>query len=121
MSKREDHNVRIKTRHELWKKQNGKCAYCGKTVAPDKTSLDHVIPINRIEENYGSDNLVMTCKSCNINKLDYIVFSNLFDRIVYPIIDVPVFFRYNYIIKNFKDRKVKIREMENENDKTKTF
>lgn len=107
MPKREEPIVRIETRHRLWKEQKGICPYCGNHVDPSKASLDHIIPVNHTEENYGPENLVMTCKRCNKEKLDYIVFTNLYDKVIYPVIDVPFVFRSGYIQKNFKDKKNK--------------
>ena len=103
--KREDHITRVISRNRLWHHQKGICVYCGKKVKAENASLDHIIPVNHIEENtnYGDSNLVMCCKRCNFQKHDYIVFSNLEDRIIYPLIDIPYFFRYGYITRNFKD------------------
>jgi len=103
--KREDHKVRISTRERLWKEQEGICVYCKRHIPLEKASLDHIIPVNKIETQYSQENLVCCCKRCNKEKLDYIVFTNLFDRIIYPVIDVPYFFQARYIQRNFKDNK----------------
>ena len=105
--KREEHKVRISTREKLWKEAKGVCPYCNKKVPLEKASLDHIIPVNQIEENtnYGPENLTFCCKSCNKMKLDYIVFTNLYDRIVYPIVDIPYFFQARYIQFNKRDLK----------------
>ena len=97
---REDHKFRISTRERLWEEQDHKCAYCNRRITKDQASLDHIIPIIHIEKNYGETNLIVCCKRCNKEKLDYIVFTNLFDRIIYPIVDIPYFHRVNYIQKN---------------------
>lgn len=94
---REEHQNRIETRLALWKKQKGICVYCQKPIPYHKASLDHIIPVVYLEENIGPENLIMCCKFCNKNKLDHIIFTNLFDREIYFIIDIPVFFRYDYI------------------------
>jgi len=107
MLKREDHKVRIETRHRLWKEAKGICSYCQRNIPIEKASLDHIIPVNHTEENYGPENLIFCCKPCNYHKRDLIIFSNLYDRIIYPIIDIPFFFQYNYIVRNFKDKKNK--------------
>lgn len=105
--KREDHKTRVSTRTKLWKEANGVCPYCQRKVSLEKASLDHIIPVNLIEKdtNYGESNLIFCCKRCNREKLDYVVFTNLFDKIIYPIVDIPYFFRASYIQFNKKDRK----------------
>ena len=102
--KREEHKHRINTRRLLWERQEGVCAYCNRKIPYEKASLDHIIPVILLEENIGDDNLVMTCKYCNLNKQDHIVYTNLYDRVVYPILDIPVIFRWEYIIRNIKDK-----------------
>ena len=106
---REDHKVRISTRLELWEKQNHKCVYCNRTISKEQASLDHIIPIDEMSQEdvriLGKNNLIVCCKRCNKEKLNYIVFTNLYDRIVYPIINIPYFFQLNYIQRNkFKDK-----------------
>jgi CRISPR/Cas system Type II protein with McrA/HNH and RuvC-like nuclease domain len=102
---RESGSFRIAMRAKLYKSQNGVCAYC-KRLIKGKPSLDHIIPLNAMEVNeYNQENYVVTCIACNKRKGDRIVFSNLLDREIYPIIDVPYFFRLNDIQYNFKDKK----------------
>jgi 5-methylcytosine-specific restriction endonuclease McrA len=104
---REEHSVRISTRLKLWKQQDKKCAYCGNVIASGKASLDHIIPIIKLDKPLGETNLIVCCKRCNNNKGDHIIFTNLYDGIIYPLIDIPYFFRARYIQTNNKkiDRK----------------
>ena len=102
--KREDHSTRISTRYRLWKEAKGICPYCGRYVPLEKASLDHIIPVNKLDENLGESNLLFCCKRCNKQKLDYIVFTNLFDKIIYPIIDHKYFYKERYIQFNKKDK-----------------
>jgi len=105
---RESHEFRITTRDTLWKEQDGKCGYCGKKIDLYHASLDHIIPIFHSKEKYMKDNFIVTCHYCNVSKSDMIVFTNLFDRVIYPIIDVPYFFQVKYIQTNkFKEEKKK--------------
>lgn len=98
---RESHEFRITTREKLWKEQKGKCAYCDRIITKEKASLDHVIPLDLTKEsNYDIDGYVVTCKRCNKEKGNHIVFTNLIDKIVYPIVDIPYFFQANYIQRN---------------------
>lgn len=102
---RESGTFRISMRAKLFKSQNGICGYCHRKIK-GKPSLDHIIPLNAMEENdCHLDNYIVTCIACNKRKGDRIVFSNLFDKEIYPIIDVPYFFRINEIQYNFKDKK----------------
>jgi CRISPR/Cas system Type II protein with McrA/HNH and RuvC-like nuclease domain len=105
MPKRENHQHRINMRKHLYEKQNGVCVYCKRIIVYEKCSLDHIIPVVHLDSNIGDDNLAMSCKYCNINKGDQIVFSNLYDHEIYPIVDVPMIFQWKYIITNFKDKR----------------
>lgn len=99
---REAHTVRIETRNRLWKEQNKKCAYCGKEIPPGKASLDHIIPVIKLDEAIGEENLIVCCKSCNKNKGDHVIFMNIYDKVFYPMVDIPYFFRAKYIQTNNK-------------------
>ena len=101
---REDHKFRIETRERLWEEQDHKCGYCDREITKEKASLDHIIPVIHAQEAYMKDNFIVACKRCNKEKLDYIVFTNLFDKLIYPVIDVPYFFQAKYIQTNkFKE------------------
>jgi len=92
MSTRESKKFRLSTRESLYKSQNGLCAYC-KRVIKGKPSVDHIIPVSLMDENKcNPDNYVVTCIGCNKRKGDNIIFSNLIDREIYPVIDIPYFF-----------------------------
>jgi len=105
MSKREEHKVRIHTRSSLYQLQNGICPYCNKSIPYEKASLDHIIPVILTEENLGNENIIMCCRSCNKLKGDQIIFTNLFDKIIYPIVDHKYFYQARYIQYNKKDLK----------------
>jgi CRISPR/Cas system Type II protein with McrA/HNH and RuvC-like nuclease domain len=101
-NKRESHDFRISMRERLFEVQNGICVYCKKKIV-GKPSLDHVIPLNLGGGSYD-ENFVVCHTQCNKNKLDYIVFSSLEDKEIYPLIDVPYFFKVSYIQTNkFKE------------------
>lgn len=51
-----------------YKRQNGKCYYCGKKVN-DSYHVDHVIPLSRGGSN-GPENIVISCQFCNQSKKD---------------------------------------------------
>jgi CRISPR/Cas system Type II protein with McrA/HNH and RuvC-like nuclease domain len=94
---REDHAVRINTRRRLWEEQNKICAYHNEHIPYGDASLDHIIPVVLLEEMIGEDNLIVCCKNCNESKGNHIVFSNLYDRVIYPLISIPVIFQDRYI------------------------
>ncbi len=101
---RETTEFRIDTRKRLYDEQNGVCVYCKKEIK-GKPSLDHVIPLDLMEENEQHiENYVVCCRSCNKNKGNLIVFSNLTDREIYPMIYVDCYFRVKQITKNFKHK-----------------
>jgi hypothetical protein len=59
-------------RSELWSKTLGRCGYCGISINPDENcgaNYDHVMPKSRGGSN-ESENLMLTCKSCNSQKKD---------------------------------------------------
>ena len=99
---REDHKIRIETRRRLWLEQNKVCVYCLEKIPIEKASLDHIIPVDCLEESLGEANLAVCCKKCNYNKGNHMIFTNLMDRTIYPMVDIPYFFRYNYITKTKK-------------------
>lgn len=102
---RETHSKRISLRARLFKEQNGICGYCGRKIK-GKPSLDHIIPLDLMEENFEHpENYIVTCIPCNKRKGNSVVFSSLEDRKVYPMLDIPYFFRASEIQYNHKDRK----------------
>jgi 5-methylcytosine-specific restriction endonuclease McrA len=46
------------------------CAYCGRTIAPDEVTLDHVRPRKGQTAYDRPDNLVLACPTCNSAKAD---------------------------------------------------
>lgn len=102
---REDAKTRISTRTRLWKEQKGICPYCKKYHKLEKCSLDHIFPVDKMDVPLGEANLIVCCKRCNKNKGNHIVFSNLYDREIYILIDVPTIFQYEYITGTKKIRK----------------
>lgn len=101
---RESHEKRINMREKLVKEQNNICPYCKKPIQ-GKASIDHIVPVDRLDEAQGDENLLATCIGCNKRKGNHIVVLNLFDREYYPLVDIPYFFHYNDIIYNHKDKK----------------
>jgi uncharacterized protein (TIGR02646 family) len=102
---REDAKTRISTRTRLWKEQKGLCPYCKKSIKLEQASLDHIVPVDKLDKNYGEDNLIVCCKRCNKNKGNHIIFQNIYDGEFYPMVDIPVFFQYDYITSTKKIRK----------------
>lgn len=112
MAKRENHHTRIAIREQLYAEQGGKCYYCGRLmkkkgegVSGATVTLDHIIPVIEMEESSDTykDNHVAACMRCNKAKGNFIVFTCLYDRLVYPVIETPFFFRASYIQENFLD------------------
>lgn len=57
-----------KLRNDLLKETNNRCFYCGELL--DKYEIEHVIP--KSKNGTGTrKNLTVSCRTCNINKLDY--------------------------------------------------
>lgn len=96
--KREDGQFRIATRERLFIEQGGICYLCGNLIL-GKPSLDHIIPLED-HEPYADGNYAVCHSSCNKTKQSHIIFTNLYDRLIYPIIDIPYIFRLDYIQTN---------------------
>ena len=99
---REEAVVRISTRKRLWMEQQFKCGYCHRTITLEQASLDHIVPVDKMDIPLGEANLIVTCKPCNKRKGNHIVISNLYDKEIYPLLDVPVIFQDYYIHKTKK-------------------
>lgn len=98
--KREDAIFRISTRNKILKEQDNKCFYCNRILTQEKATLDHIIPISKGDTTLNDNGYVVACKRCNKAKGDNVVFTNLFDKEIYVIVDVPYIFRSSYIQTN---------------------
>jgi 5-methylcytosine-specific restriction endonuclease McrA len=60
-------------RGEMFKRQKGRCKYCGVPMSWDTTrtgaTIDHVVPISKGGKNQRG-NLVLACRGCNNAKAD---------------------------------------------------
>ena len=54
-------------REKLFTEQAGICALCGESMNPDKTDIDHIIPVSKGGSN-DIANLQLACASCNRSK-----------------------------------------------------
>lgn len=63
-----------KMREEVFNKYDGHCAYCGCVIEKNAFHVDHMKPVREIggkmdnPENDVFDNLMPSCRSCNIRK-----------------------------------------------------
>jgi 5-methylcytosine-specific restriction endonuclease McrA len=75
MSKLRHRRNRRRLRVEALARQGGRCAYCGKSVSPEKVTGDHIVP-KASGGNYVPGNIVAACRKCNTRKADvnYIAF-----------------------------------------------
>lgn len=53
---------------EQYKRQKGKCYYCGTHIEPNKFHRDHIVPLSREGSSNAIYNIVLTCAFCNISK-----------------------------------------------------
>jgi len=55
--------------HEAYKKQSGKCVYCGYVFSKKgaKGHVDHIYPKSKYKYN-GPENIQILCQNCNISK-----------------------------------------------------
>lgn len=73
------------TRHLVFQKCGGKCAYCGCDILETNFAIDHIEPVfrgstdaelikyNRIRGTNDIDNYYPSCKSCNSSKSTYTI------------------------------------------------
>lgn len=59
-----------KTRFQIFKRDNFKCQYCGKTSDEVILEIDHVIPKSKGGTN-DYDNLITSCRECNRGKSNH--------------------------------------------------
>ncbi len=67
--RKEKDQARAMRKTQWWQRQIGKgrCAYCGKSVAPKELTMDHVVPMIRGGKSTRG-NLTPSCKACNSQK-----------------------------------------------------
>jgi hypothetical protein len=54
---------------DIYKRDQGMCAYCGKKIKVGESTIDHVFPKSRGGKNTWL-NLVLSCQKCNTKKAD---------------------------------------------------
>jgi hypothetical protein len=59
--------VPVITKHKLFKRDRGLCAYCGDTIHENYAEAEHIIPNSRGGK-YSWMNLVISCRPCNQRK-----------------------------------------------------
>lgn len=57
------------SRYMLYKRDNGKCGYCGEEISQKKATIDHVVPKSRGGKTEWG-NVVLACYPCNSKKDD---------------------------------------------------
>lgn len=62
--KTERRSFTAKERRDIYVRDEGKCGICGKFVAPDEFTIDHIIPISK-GGTYDYENLQCCCYNCN--------------------------------------------------------
>lgn len=72
MSKRKI--LSLEQRHQIYKKYDGRCAYCGCEIEYKDMQIDHLIPLRNWdgshteEELWSIENLMPSCRQCNYYK-----------------------------------------------------
>jgi len=59
----------LKVKRTLWKRDKGRCFYCGESLTWDSKTVDHVIPKSKGGP-HRAWNLVISCLPCNKTKGD---------------------------------------------------
>lgn len=54
-------------RRNIWRRDKGRCGYCGKQPAPEDITMDHICPKSRGGQS-TFENCVLCCISCNLQK-----------------------------------------------------
>lgn len=55
------------TKHGLYRREEGRCAYCGRQISLMKSTIDHILPKSKGGDNSWT-NLVLACRRCNLRK-----------------------------------------------------
>ena len=88
------------TREAIYKKYNGRCAYCGREIAIKDMQIDHLVPQRTYREGHingdmnQEENLMPACRLCNHYKR-----ANRLETFRSYIADIPRKLRQNYIYK----------------------
>ncbi len=67
--RRQRQKARELRQSQWWKRKcaRGVCHWCGRSVAPDELTMDHIVPLARGGRSVKG-NLAAACKQCNNNK-----------------------------------------------------
>jgi hypothetical protein len=57
------------SRYLLYKRDGGKCGYCGTVTSPKEGTIDHIVPVSKGGQTVWT-NVVWCCKKCNTFKDD---------------------------------------------------
>lgn len=98
-------SISKKTREEVYRKYDGRCAYCGRPIALKDMQVDHFIPQNKeylfvlgevqgVESVDDIKNLMPACRTCNHYKRAHSL--ETFRRYIE---EIPRKLRANYIYK----------------------
>ena len=62
----------LKIRFEILKRDDFKCVYCGRGAGEVILEIDHINPVS-VGGLSNLENLVTSCKDCNIGKMDFLL------------------------------------------------
>ena len=62
-------NQNAVSRYMVYKRDKGRCAYCGKELSRTEATIDHILPKSRGGKTTW-ENVVLSCKKCNCDKDD---------------------------------------------------
>jgi len=57
----------VVNKRDLWKRDNGECGYCQRSLSLQEATIDHVIPQSQNGQT-AWENVVTCCRSCNTRK-----------------------------------------------------
>lgn len=87
----------VPNKKNLYKRDNGKCQYCYKSLTFSESTIDHIHPKSKSGK-YSWDNCVISCIRCNLKKGD-----NLLHECGMKLINEPKMPSYEKITFNFMD------------------
>ena len=53
----------------LYRRDDGKCAYCGKRISQKEATVDHIVP-KKLGGQTTWENVALACRACNCKKDD---------------------------------------------------
>ena len=113
MAKRK--SITMKTRFEIFKRDNFTCQYCGKKTPEVILEIDHIIPVTKGGDSF-IENLVTSCFECNRGKSGSLLNTILKNKDIHT--ETLLLAEREHQLAEYNFLKLKIREREDDEIRT---